>query len=148
MKMELGTSFVDFSSSCSLGSFISGSTSVASVSYLLLPDRHVELEGEGGLQTMIGAPEFFRRLDDLLGEEGRTLGLESRLGSNFSDSSAARENLLPPPPPPPGSLRDALLPPCRLIPPPLAAGDASLVTKAAGNTLPGGWGVWTLGSDC
>ena len=55
---------------------------------------------------MIGAAEFFRRFDDLLGEDpiavddSRTLGLDSlRLassrGSNLSDSTAAREDLLP-----------------------------------------------------
>ena len=73
-----------------------------------MPDGDGEMEGEGGLQTMIGAAELFRLFDALLGEDllalavddGRTLGLDSlRLassrGSNLSDSTAAREDLLP-----------------------------------------------------
>ena len=105
------------------------------------------MEGEGGLQTMIGAAELFRLFDALLGEDllalalddGRTLGLDSlRLassrsrGSNRSHSSAAREGLLPPL----YSLRDARLPPCRLIPPGDGGGAASLVMVTAGKTLP------------
>lgn len=84
---------------------------------------------------MMGAAEFFRRFDDLFDVDGMTLGLESlRLvsprGSNRSESSVAREDLLPA-----CSRRDALLPPCRNIPPSIA-GEVSLVTVTAGNTLP------------